>query len=162
MSIHLLIDGVRGESADANHAGWMDIQSLKWGTRRRITSHTSTRYDRESANAEISHLFITRHMDSATPALVIEACCGRGKTMRMHLTKTGAGRGADVYAEYTLRHALVSRYSVRVRGRGNARPLEHMIISFTGMEMRYLPYDEDGLPAAPLVQGFDATTNTRL
>lgn len=160
MSIHLFVDGIQGESSDVNHVGWMDVQSIRWGTRRRITSNTSTRNDRESANAEISDLLIVRHMDSATPRLVIEACCGRGKTVKVRLTKTGAGQGADVYSEYTLSNALVSSYSVRARGKSSARPVEVLTFSFTRMEMRYLPYDQNGLASAPIAKGFDTSTNT--
>lgn len=113
MSIFLSYEGVRGESSDKGHNAWMDIDNLRWGVKRNITSHTSTRNDRESANAEITDLVLERRMDSATPPrLFTETCCGTGKTVVIHLTTTGAGAGSDVFMEYTLKNALVSNYMI--------------------------------------------------
>ena len=162
MSIFMSYEGVEGEASDAHgHAGWLDIKDVYWGVNRRVTSHTSTRNDRESANAEIRDLIVTRHMDSATPRLVIESCCGRGKDVVIHLTKTGTGSGADVFMEWTLKNALISKYEVEGRGQSNRRPLEKLTISFVDIEMKYTPYDENGSPMAPSVVGFDTSTNER-
>ncbi|MEX0873007.1 MAG: type VI secretion system tube protein Hcp, partial [Aquisalimonadaceae bacterium] len=91
MSIFMNYDGIKGESSDSNHKDWMDIQDISWGVSRNITSASSTQNDRESSNAAITDLQVTRAMDSATPALFIESCCGKGKDVVIHLTKTGAG-----------------------------------------------------------------------
>lgn len=93
MSIFMNYEGISGESSDANHTGWIDIEDFRWGVRRRTTSDTSTRRDRESANAEISDLVIRHRMDSATPALFLESCRGRGRRVVLRMTKTGTGTG---------------------------------------------------------------------
>lgn len=162
MSIHLRIDGVQGESSDLDHRGWIDILQLAWGSRRRITSATSTRHDRESANAEITDLTFTKHMDSSTPKLFTESCCGRGKTMVIELTRTGTGRGSDVYARYTLHNALLRDYQVAAWSQDDEKPLEKIKISFSKMELAYMPQDEDNQPMAQIAVGFDATTNERV
>lgn len=112
MSIFVNYEGITGESSDAGHKGWMDVHQISWGTEREITSSTSTQGDRESSNAVITDLIITRFMDSATPKVFIESCCGTGKDVVIHLTKTGGGNGADSYMEYTLKHCLISKYSM--------------------------------------------------
>lgn len=61
MSLFMQYPGIQGESADTNHRHWIDIENLRWGVKRRITSHTSTRNDRESANAEVERR--TEHRD---------------------------------------------------------------------------------------------------
>ncbi|MEX0730571.1 MAG: type VI secretion system tube protein Hcp [Aquisalimonadaceae bacterium] len=61
MSIFMFYEGIAGETSDHSHQGWLDIKDVYWGVKRYITSHTSTRHDRESANAEISDLIVTRH-----------------------------------------------------------------------------------------------------
>lgn len=168
MSIHLRIDGLSGESADANHKGWIDILDLTWGVRRRITSSASTQGDRESANAEITDLTLTRFVDASTPSLFLEACCGKGKEMQIDLTKTGSGAGSDVFMTYVLRNALISKYHVEYMTMrsskvvGNPRPIELVTISFVGMETRYTPYDDDGIAVAPIAVGFDTSTNEKI
>ncbi|MGK0442594.1 MAG: type VI secretion system secreted protein Hcp [Pseudohongiellaceae bacterium] len=74
MSIFVNYDGVKGESTDSGHKAWMDVEVITWGVGRQINSSTSTGGDRESSNAIISDLQITRNMDSATPKLFIESC----------------------------------------------------------------------------------------
>lgn len=161
MSIFMNYEGIKGESSDKNHKDWMDIENIRWGVHRRITSSTSTQNDRESANAEITDLTVTRRMDSATPSLFIESCCGTGKTVVIRLSKTGTGSGADVYMEYTLKNALISDYSVAANGQDEQRPLETLTISFVDLEVKYTPYDEDGAAMAAIAVGFDTATNTK-
>ncbi|KAB7624144.1 type VI secretion system tube protein Hcp [Alkalilimnicola sp. S0819] len=74
MSIFMDYEGLNGESADINHKRWIDVEHLHWGVSRKITSNTSTRNDRESANAELANLTVTRRMDCATPGLFLESC----------------------------------------------------------------------------------------
>lgn len=97
MSIFIKRSGINGESADANHREWIDALTLQWNVSRKITSNTSTRGDRESANATIGDLIIVRRLDKATPKLFIESCCGKGDDFEIHLTKTGHGNGTGVY-----------------------------------------------------------------
>lgn len=168
MSIHLHIDGVPGESADANHPDWIDVLDLTWGVRRRIPSHSSTRLDRESANAEITDLTLARFVDAATPYLFLEACCGRGKEMTIELTKTGDGTGSHTFMAYRLKNALISKYRVEHAALrtskiiSNPRPVEIITVSFVGIETRYTPYDDSGKPTAPIAVGFDTSTNTKI
>lgn len=161
MSIFMNYDGIKGESTDKNHKDWMDIDQISWGVHRNITSNTATQSDRESANAEISDLTLTRRMDSATPNLFIESCCGKGKTVVIHLCKTGTGSGTDTYMEYTLKNALITDYTVDAESQGQERPVENVTISFQDVEVKYTPYDDDGNAEAAIAVGFDTTTNEK-
>jgi type VI secretion system secreted protein Hcp len=152
---------IEGEAADSQHRGWIEVDELEWTVRRKITSHTGTHNDRESANAEITDLTLTRRMDSATPRLFIESCCGPGRTVTVRLTKTGTGSGADVFMEYVLGNALITSYEVDAIAQDTARPVETLTLSFVDLEMKYTPYDEDGNALAPVAVGFDTATNTR-
>lgn len=161
MSIFMQIAGLTGESSDSNHKGWMDVENVQWGVDRQITSSSSTMNDRESSNAVISDLLITRHMDSVTPSVFIEAVCGKGKDITIHMTKTGSGTGADVYMEYKLKNALISGYHVSGDAQDTDRPVENLTISFIDVEVKYTPYDEDGNALAAIAVGFDTATNTK-
>lgn len=161
MSIFLKWPGIEGEATDASHRGWLDIDNLSWGVQRAITSSPSTSKDRESANAEITDLTITRRMDKASPSLFMAACCGKGQELTLHLTKTGSGRGSEVFMAYTLRNALVSDYRMKARRQPRTRPREQLVISFQAIEAKYTPYDDDGTAEAPIAVGFDTTTNEK-
>lgn len=161
MSVFVNYEGIKGESSDSGHKGWMDVEAVSWGVGRQITSNSSTQGDRESSNAVISDLHVTRYMDSSTPKLFIESCCGTGKEVKIHLTKTGTGSGSDVYMEYTLKNALISSYSVNAVGQDNNRPTETFTITFVDVEVKYTPYDEDGNAEAAIAVGFDTASNTK-
>lgn len=161
MSIFAKMEGIVGESSDKNHLGWLDILTIKWGTNRKITSETSTRGDRESSNTSISDLVIIRRMDKATPKIFIESCCGKGKDIEIHLTKTGQGDGTNVFMSYTLRNALICGYRLKAHKDDLNRPNEEIRISFTSIETRYTPYDENGVALSPISVGFDTKTNIR-
>ena len=161
MSVFLNYEGIKGESSDDGHKDWIDVDSWEWGTTRQITSSTSTQGDRESSNATISDLKITKKMDSSSNRLFMESCCGTGKTVKLHLSKTGTGSGADVYMEYTLKNALISHYHVGGISGDIDRPSETITISFVEVEAKYIPYDEDGNATAPDAVGFDTASNTK-
>lgn len=161
MSIFVNYDGVKGESSDSGHKDWMDVESCNFDIERAITSATSTKGDRESSNAEIKDLILTRHTDSATPKLFIESCCGTGKDVTIHFTKSGKGSGTDVYLELNLKHALIDKFSFAGQSQSTARPMEAISISFVEMEVKYIPYDEDGNAEAAIAVGFDTATNVK-
>lgn len=161
MSVFLFIDGIKGESSDAGHRDWIDVLKWRWGVSRKITSNTSTQGDRESTNAVISDLTITKTMDKATPQLFIEACCGTDKTVKLTQTKTGQGNGADVFIEYTFKNALISDYMVHAITQSPGRPQESITISFVDLDVKYITYDEDGNIDKPIAVGFNTTTNTK-
>ncbi len=161
MSIFVNYEGIKGEASDPGHKDWMDVETISWGVGRNITSATSTQGDRESSNAVIHDLQITRLMDKSTPKLFIESCCGTGKEVKIHLSKTGTGSGTDVYMEYTLKNALISNYNVTAATQSTERPLETLTISFIDVEVKYTPYDEDGNAEASIAVGFDTATNTK-
>lgn len=161
MSIFLNYEGIKGESSDSNHKDWIDITAWKFDVQRAITSATSTQGDRESSNATIGDILLSKHTDSATPKLFIESCCGTGKNATLHLTKTGAGSGADVYMEINLKNALISNYAVSGNDKSAKRPQEAIALSFVDIEIKYIQYDEDGNAMAPVAVGFDTATNTK-
>ena len=139
----------------------MDVTTCSYDISRAITSSTSTRGDRESSNTEIKDLILTKYTDSATPKTFLESCCGTGKDVVIHFTKTGKGGGADVYLELTLKNALMSDYSFAAKSQSSNRPHEKITLSFIEMEVKYIPYDEDGNAEAPISVGFDTATNTK-
>lgn len=98
----------------------------------------------------------------AQPLIIfIESLCGTGKDVVIHHTKTGAGSGADVYLEITLKNALINKFSFASKDKSPTRPMEAISISFVEMNVKYTPYDEDGNAMAPIAVGFDTATNTK-
>lgn len=161
MSIFLQYEGISGESSDKDHSDWVDIDSWSWDVNRKITSRPSTRGDRESSNAEISDLILTKKMDASSNQFFLESCYGRGKTATLHITKTGSGGGADVYMEYTFSNCLITHYAISGNGQDIGRPTEEIHISFVEVSAKYTQYDEDNILHSPNAVGFNTATNQK-
>lgn len=162
MSNFLQFPRVTGSSTDNDHKGFVPILEVRWGVTRRIATSPSTKRDRESSNAEMEDLLFLKYMDSSSPWFFLESCNGRGHTLQLCLSKTGKGNGEEDYMSYTLHNAVVSSYFVKAISQDMVRPVEAITISFPKMEIRYQPYDDDGVAIAPISVGFDATSNTRI
>jgi len=161
-NIFMYADGIKGDCSDKHHKDWIELVKVGWGVGRDITSKPSTRGDRESSNAQTADLQILKLMDRATPQTFIESCCGRARQVIIELTKTGSGKGADVYMQYIFHHALFSNYHVRHRKNNKRRPMEFLTLSYTKVEQRYIQYDENNTPLAPVAVGFNTATNSKV
>lgn len=161
MNIFVHHPDIKGDASDSEHRGWIIADSIRWQSGRQITSNTSTKGDRESSNATISDLTLYKNMDKSTPSTFLAACCSTGKDVEIHLTKTGSGQGSDVYMIYKLKNAIISHYDVSAKASSPFRPKEEIKISFIGLEMKYITYDEDNMPLAPIAVGFDTSTNAK-
>ncbi|MCC5809504.1 MAG: type VI secretion system tube protein Hcp [Ectothiorhodospiraceae bacterium] len=159
MSIFMNLEDVLGDASDAGHQGWLDVIHIQWGTKRMVTSASSTRGDRESSNAVVSDLEIIRRTDRASPQLFLEACCGLGRRLVIDVGKTGSGSGTEPFVRYTMSNALIKEYRVGAAARDQERAIEVLVVSFTRLELRYVAYDENGRALSPVSVGFDASTN---
>ncbi len=162
MAIYMKYGDLRGESADAGHVGWVDIDEVLFhGVRRRISSKSGTHLDRESAVTELQNVTLIRYMDKASPGIFLEACCGRGKGLTLRLGKTtSSGGGDDLFLEYVFEQALIADYKVYSSICSSRHPTERLIISFTSIRLRYIPYGDDGSPLSPLAVSYSPGTNT--
>lgn len=161
MPIFMHAEGIRGAAQDNQHRGWIKLESIEWGVQRQLRAPASTRGGRESSNTEISELVFTKTMDRCSPQIFIEACCGWGREIILEVTQSGQGAGTNPYMRYVLKNALISSYSLDATAQDISRPLERVTLSFTGLEVRYTPYDQDGKALAPISVSFDAASNTK-
>lgn len=152
MSIFMNYEGINGEVTAKGHEKWIDLISMDWGVNRGISAATGTSKDREATSTTVNAVTITKLMDETTPLLFTEACVGKGKQVKIDLTKTGDN--LDNYMEYTLSDVMISGYSVQT---GGERPVETITLSFTKVEMKYTPYDDNHKSTAAISAGYDIT-----
>lgn len=152
MSMYLNYEGIKGEATAEGHEQWMDIDTLSWGVSRALSAKTGTNQNREATSTTISEVTFTKITDNATPYLFMESCIGKGKEIKIHLTKTDDT--LQSYIEYTLRDCMISSYTVNSDGE---RPIETISLSFTKIELRYIPHDDKNNVATPVSQIYDVS-----
>ena len=151
MAIYLKIDGIKGNVEAAGHEDWIECSSLQWGVGRGISAATGSAKDREASAPSISEVVVTKLMDQATPYLFTEACVGKSKKADIHLVKTDADK-LETYMEYKLEDVMISGYSV---SSGGDRPTESLSLSFTKIELKYIPWKDDHTKDSPIPAGYD-------
>lgn len=79
LDAYLQIDGIKGESADSAHQGWIEVASTHWGvTQPRVTT-VSTAGGHTAGHCEHRTLSLTKLADLASPVLMQH--CSMGKTI---------------------------------------------------------------------------------
>ncbi|MFZ3290274.1 MAG: type VI secretion system tube protein Hcp [Telluria sp.] len=77
LEVYLQIDGIKGESADASHQGW--ITSAHWGETQPRSATASTGGGHSAGRCEHRTLSLAKVEDLASPILM--QSCSMGKTI---------------------------------------------------------------------------------
>ena len=76
---YLQIDGIKGESTDSAHPGWIEITATHWGVTQPRTTIVSTAGGHTAGHSEHRTLSFSKHVDLASPVLMQH--CSMGKTL---------------------------------------------------------------------------------
>jgi type VI secretion system secreted protein Hcp len=154
IDMFLKVDGVTGESADANHSGFSDITTLNWGASQAASVSGG---GGGSGKVSFSDLSVTASMDSATPALL--KFCSSGKhipTVKVSICKAG---GTQVeYSTIVLKDVLVT--NTQFGGLGDSETVK-VVYSFSAakVEHHYWVQGKDGSKGAESQMGWDVKQN---
>lgn len=158
MAIYLKYGDIKGKVTAKGHEQWIAVDSLQWGVGRAISSQVGSAKDREASKPNISEITVSKLMDEASPLIFTEACVGKSQKAQIHLCTVGTDQ-IETYMEYTLEDCMVSGYSV---SSGGDRPTESISFSFTKMEMKFIPYDDQGKAASPIPAGYDMALGNKI
>lgn len=115
IDMFLRVDGITGESQDANHKGWTDILSFSWGASQ--PGNMGVGGGGGAGKVCFNDLHINALIDKATPALL--KYCANGKHIpKIEVSICKAGGNQVEYARITLDQVLVS--TVQYTGADNA------------------------------------------
>lgn len=79
IDVYLQIDGIKGESADSAHTGWIEITSANWGVNQPRSNTVSTGGGHTAERCEHRALSFSKLADIASPVLM--QTCSTGKTI---------------------------------------------------------------------------------
>ena len=134
------IDGLDGESADAKHKDWIEIEAFSHGiTHPAGSAGTTSRFSGPSVHDDFH---VVSELDKASPQLALYACQGTRIT-EIKVELVTAGSTPQKYMEYVLKDVLVT--SIDVAGTvDDARPTEAYTFSYGKIEWTYTEYDQTG------------------
>lgn len=76
---YLFIDGVKGESADSVHTGWIELTSASWGVKQPRSATASTAGGHTAERCEHKSIALSKLADLASPILM--QTCSAGRTI---------------------------------------------------------------------------------
>lgn len=77
IDVYLRIDGIKGESADSTHQGWIEVATAQWGVTQPKSATASTGGGHTAERCEHTSLSISKLADISSPLLMQNCSAGR-------------------------------------------------------------------------------------
>ena len=153
IDMFMRMDGIEGESQDAQHRDEIDVLAWSWGM-----SNPASQVGGTAGRVRIEDLKVTKYVDKASPELMLR--CSNGQRIpEVILTFRRAGpAGPREFFVITMRDVMVT--SVSISGSGTeARFTENVSLNFSRVTVYYTPYDASGEPQPPVTYQWDIEAN---
>lgn len=79
IDVYLQLNGIKGESADARHVGWIECTSVHWGITQPRSATASTAGGHTAERAELADITFQKLADLSSPVLM--QTCAMGRTL---------------------------------------------------------------------------------
>lgn len=158
IDVYLQIDGIKGESADRDHMGWIECTSAKWGVAQPKSATASTGGGHTAERCEHGEIVITKLADLSSPILL--QTCAAGKTIpRAKIEFMRAdGNGERVkYFEIELENVLIGGEFASVH-EGEFLS-EHIGLKYAKVNWKYTKQSVAGGALGNTTGGWDLSTN---
>jgi type VI secretion system secreted protein Hcp len=157
--IFLKIDGIKGESNDAQHREEIEAESFSWGASQQGT--TGAGGGAGVGKASFQDLRVVMSVSRASPQLFLACAQGRHiKTAVLTCRKAG-GRDQHDFLRYILSDALVSSYHIEGQAEDGV-PVDEVSFKYAQLKIEYRPQKVDGSLGAPVAAGWNLKTNEPL
>jgi type VI secretion system secreted protein Hcp len=155
----LQITGVEGESTDAKHKGWLDVDSWSWGENQ-IPPHGSGTGG-GAGKVSMQDLHFTTKVSKASPRLFL-ACASGEHFKDAKLVARKAGKGQQEFLTWTFSDLLVSSYQTGGSEAADVLPIDSVSLNFSKIKIEYRAQKADGSLDAPISAGWDQKANSKL
>lgn len=154
-NIFLKLDGIQGESTDANHKDGIQILSGQWGAHQ--TGGSAPAGGAGAGKAQLDDFRLTLEYSRASPALLLAALTGKHIKSGVLTVSRPEKQGLN-YLTYTFTDVLISSYATDISP-DHPSPVDQISIAFGKIEVKYLPQTPTGKPGPPVTAGFDTKAN---
>jgi type VI secretion system secreted protein Hcp len=154
----LQITGVAGESVDAKHKGWIDVESWSWGETN--PGQAAAGGGAGAGKVQMQDLHFTTRVSKASPVLFL-ACASGQRMKEARLAAVHAGGMQQEFLTWTFTDILVSGYQTGGAG-GEIVPMDSISLSFSKVKVEYKAQKADGSLNAAVTAGWDLKANKKL
>lgn len=158
LDVYLQIDGIKGESADSAHAGWIELTSAQWGVTQPKSSTASTGGGHTAERCEHRTLAVTKLADLASPLLMMWSSMGKTIPKAKLEFMRADGNGIPVrYYEIELENVLIASVDQAAHGVGIIQ--DSIGLRFSKVKWKYTQQKIGGGASGNTAGGWDLATN---
>lgn len=158
IDVYLQLDGIKGESLDADHKEWIECLSATWSVMQPKSATASTAGGHTAERCEHGDLIITKLADLSSPVLL--QMCSAGRTIRSakleFLRADGQGERVKYY-EILLENVLLGAVVPSIRG--GQILTEHVSLKYAKVKWKYTQQRVSGGACGNTAGGWDLSTN---
>jgi type VI secretion system secreted protein Hcp len=155
---YLQIDGIKGESADSKHVGWIECASVNWSLNQPKSATASTGGGHTAERAELTEISISKLVDLASPILAQACACGKTIPKAKLEMQRADGNGEPIkYFEVELENVLIAHIAPNFNGGGQGT--ESLGLKFSKVRWRYMVQRVSGGAGGATVGGWDLASN---
>ena len=155
---YLQLDGIKGESADSRHAGWIECTSINWSITQPKSATASTGGGHTAERAELSEINISKLVDLASPMLAQLCACGKTIPKAKLEMQRADGNGEPIkYFEVELENVLIAHIAPNFAGGGF--PTESLGLKFSKARWKYTQQRIAGGSSGNTAGGWDLASN---
>jgi type VI secretion system secreted protein Hcp len=159
--VFLKIDGLEGESDDAEHKNEIEVLSYSWGVTQAITGTVSSAGTFTGQRADHHPIHIQKYLDKSSPKAA-QSCAAGEHHKSAVLTLCRAGGDKQPYMEYKLEDVLISSVQHGGSGEGGV-PTESWSLHYSKITQTYTQIGLDGKPkGAGAAVGWDLKQNKKV
>jgi len=156
--VYLQIEGIKGESADSAHQGWMELTSAEWGVIQPKSATVSTAGGHTAGRCELRSISVTKLADLSSPILM--QTCAAGKTIpkaKLEFMRAD-GQGIRIkYYEIELENVLIGSVNQAVHEGGILQ--DSIGLKFSKVKWKYTQQKVSGGAGGNTAGGWDAAAN---
>lgn len=158
IDLYVQIDGIKGESNDDKHQGWIEALHLDWGVVQPRSATASTAGGHTAERAEFEELTFLKHADRSSPILM--QTCVMGRTLpkvKIEFFRAD-GQGIRVkYFDIVLENVLIGHVSAAIQP-GDIMA-ESVGLKYSKIRCTYSLQKIGGGAAGNTAGGWDLATN---
>jgi type VI secretion system secreted protein Hcp len=153
----LQITGIAGESTDAKHKNWIDVESWTWGETN--SGALAPGGGGGTGKVDMQDFHFTTQMSKASPALFL-ACASGQHVKEAKLAGVKAGAMQQEFLTWTFSDVLVSGY--QTGGAGGDLVMDSVSLTFSKLKVEYKAQKADGSLDTAVTAGWDQKANKKV
>jgi type VI secretion system secreted protein Hcp len=155
---YLQIEGIKGESTDSKHQGWIEVTGVSWNVHQPRASAVSTAGGHTTGRAELSEVSFKKMADLSSP--VLQQTCAMGKTIpkaRFEFMRADGNGEPIKYYSVELENVMIS--SVSPASNEGGIIAEKVSLAYSKIKWNYIQQSIKGGTAGNTSGGWDAAAN---